>query len=214
MLDFLFFIPPDDTSASNNRILPWSSFLVICGGWLILWYLTPGLHGNGIGNLFTNNDESSIFLETIIALIIVIILIVTHKRCNQLLFHQSKWIYLYISPVVLALVLPFYYNLPLPAHLYIFWMTVSVFWQDYLTFGLLQSYLEEHLPMWTVILAVAIIFYIGHVVFIPDSFAPAHVSSAFSILGLGIVVAFLRAKLKTLHIILVLHLSFYFIVVF
>lgn len=90
MLDFLFFIPPDDTSASNNRILPWSSFLVICGGWLILWYLTPGLHGNGIGNLFTNNDESSIFLETIIALIIVIILIVTHKRCNQLLFHQSK----------------------------------------------------------------------------------------------------------------------------
>ncbi len=68
--------------------------------------------------------------------------------------------------------------------------------------------------MWTVILAVAIIFYIGHAVFIPDSFALAHVSSAFSILGLGIVVAFLRAKLKTLHIILVLHLSFYFIFVF
>ncbi len=45
-----------------------------------------------------------------------------------------------------AIALPFHYGLSLPVALYTFWMSVSVFWQEDLTFGLLQSYLGQRLP--------------------------------------------------------------------
>lgn len=84
-LDSLFFTSSDDISPSNKRVLPWRSFLLICGGWILFWYLTPGLHANGIGSMLIKNNENSIILETITALIIVILLMLMHKRYNQLL---------------------------------------------------------------------------------------------------------------------------------
>lgn len=91
------------------------------------------------------------------------------------------------------------------------WMAVSVFWQDYLTFGLLQSYLGERLPAWGVIVASAIVFWLGHALFIPDRFAPIHWLPSLAILVLGLALASLRVWLKSLHLILALHLSFYFL---
>lgn len=137
-----------------------------------------------------------------------------HQRYNQQLFKLSKIIYYYSIPLVLAILLPLYYALPLPVLLYIFWMSVSVFWQDYLTYGLLQCYLNERLFQWTVILLVAVIFYIGHAIFIPEAFTPIHTLPSLGILYLGAFLAFLRMKLETLHLILILHISFYFIFVF
>ncbi|MFA1819276.1 hypothetical protein ACDX78_03550 [Virgibacillus oceani] len=63
--------------------------------------------------------------------------------------------------------------------------------------------LSERFPEWAVILLVAAIFYIGHAVFIPDVFASVHVLPSLSIFGLGIVM-----------VVLILHLSFYFIFAF
>jgi hypothetical protein len=215
ILDPIIFVSADPNSTTSSKeTLPWWSLFLICAGWVGLWYFTPGLHGNGVGSLFTYIDETAIFIETLIALGIVIILVLLHQRYNKQLFQRSNHIYFYSLPLFLAIVLPFYYGLPLPVLLYILWMTVSVFWQDYLTFGLLQSYLSERLPTWAVILLVSVMFYIGHAIFIPDSFAPIHFLPALSILMLGIVMALLRAKIRTLQLILVLHLSFYFIFAF
>lgn len=52
---------------------------------------------------------------------------------------------------------------------------MSVFWQDSLTFGLLQSYLGERLSTWAVPLVSAVVFWGGHALFLPDWFAPIHI---------------------------------------
>lgn len=179
----------------------------------MLWYLTPGLLSNGIGSLLTSDLATSVLIETALALVLAVVLVLTHRRYNRVLFARSWSVWLYALPVVLAITVPFRYELILPVFLYMAWMTVSVFWQDYVTFGLLQSYLGERLPAWGVIVASAVIFWLGHALFIPDRFAPMNWLPSLAILALGLALASLRVWLKSLHLILALHLSFYFIFV-
>ncbi|MFV0453346.1 MAG: hypothetical protein ACK5LS_14100 [Propioniciclava sp.] len=61
------------------------------------------------------------------------------------------------------------------------------------------------------IVASAVIFWLGHALFIPDRFAPNNRLPSLAILGLGFALASLRVWLKSLHVILALHLSFYFV---
>lgn len=101
----------------------------------------------------------------------------------------------------------------LPITLYMCWWIVSVFWQNYLTFGLLQRYLAERLPTWAVLGASAVIFWAGHALFLPDNFAPVRIMPSLAILALGLLMASLRIWLATLHLLLALHLTFYFVFV-
>lgn len=196
---------------NKSRRLPWWALLVVCIAWFGLWYLTPGLLSNGVGHLFSDDLAASVLIETAIALVLAVALVLTHRRYNRVLFGRSWSIWLYALPVALAIALPFHYELILPVFLYMAWMTVSVFWQDYLTFGLLQSYLQERLPTWAVITASAVIFWLGHALFIPDRFAPTNWLPSLAILALGFALASLRVWLRSLHLILALHLSFYFL---
>src|SRR5699024_393787 len=127
----------------------------------------------------------------------------------QVLFARSWQLRLYAIPVVLALILPLHYSMPLPITVYLAWMTVSVFWQDYLTFGLLQNYIGAHLPTWATVAVVAGIFLLGHALLIPARFAPPHVLPALGILAMGVVFALLRTRLGSLHLLLALHLGWY-----
>lgn len=203
-----------DKEQRLNRLEPsmacWAIALA-CLGWTALWYFTPGLHGNGIGSRYRDDAGTDILIETATAVVLLLIIVPLHKRYNRELFAPSKQLPLYALPVVLAVALPFHYTLPLPLPVYMMWMTVSVFWQDYLTFGLLQNYLRERLPTWAVIGGVTSVFYLGHALFIPDRFAPTQPLAALGIIALGIVLSALRTRLKTLHVLLALHLSFYFL---
>ncbi|WP_341395791.1 hypothetical protein [Arthrobacter sp. G119Y2] len=206
--------PKTGTTIPGTRTrLSWTMLGLAALTWLGLWYLTPGLLANGAGKFFTSDADVSILIETIMAFIIVIVLLLAHPRYNRVLFARSWSSWLYALPLVLAFTVPFRYELEAPVALYMFWMTVSVFWQNYLTFGLLQSYLRERLPPWGVLAASAVMFWLGHAVFLPQSFAPVHVLPSLSILALGFVLASLRLGLKTLHLNLALHLSFYFFLV-
>lgn len=193
------------------RACSWGVVIGAVLAWFGLWYLTPGLLSNGVGNLLTEEVSLSVLIETILALGIVVVVVLLHHRYNRELFARSWSLWMYALPLVLGVALPAHYNLPLPVALYMFWMTVSVFWQDYLTFGLLQKYLAERLPTWVVLVASAVIFWAGHALFMPEKFGPAQVLPSLAMLALGLVLATLRAWLKTLHLILALHLSFYFI---
>lgn len=199
------------TSVVRTRSRRWWVVIVAVVVWFGLWYLTPGLLSNGVGHLFTGDLGTSVLIETVLAAVLAVVLVLTHRRYNRVLFARSWSIWLYMLPVALAIVLPFHYELILPVFLYMAWMTVSVFWQDYLTFGLLQSFLGERLPAWGVIVASAVIFWLGHALFIPDRFAPADWLPSLAILALGFVLASLRVWLTSLHLILALHLSFYFV---
>lgn len=186
---------------------PWWALALAVAAWLALWPLTPGLLANGPGRLVAQDDSAVVLIESAIALVVILVLLLLHRRYARRLFAPSWQLALYALPVALVIALPSHYELPLPVGVYLVWMTVSVFWQDTLTFGLLQSHLAERLPPWAVVAVVAIVFYAGHAILIPDRFAPVHVLPALGILGLGVVLALLR----TLHLILALHLSFYFV---
>lgn len=179
--------------------------------WFGFWYLTPGLVSYGAGSILTEDPATSVLIETILTLVLAVILVSTHRRYNRVLFARSRSLWLYAVPLILTIALPFHYELVLPVALYLFWQAVSVFWQDYLTFGLLQSYLGEHLPRWGVLIVSAVMFWLGHVIFLPDHFAPTNVLPSMAILALGFVLASLRIWLGSLHLILALHLAFYFV---
>ena len=83
-------------------------------------------------------------------------------------------------PAVLALVLPLHYSMPVPVGVYIAWMTLSVFWQNYLTFGLPQSYVRDYLPAWVSIVVVTAMFWLGHVVVLPDQFGPGNLLASLA----------------------------------
>ncbi len=73
------------------------SWLVVIAAvivWFGLWYLTPGLLSNGVGTLFTNDDATSVVIETIIALVLVVIILPMHPRYNRELFARdwSVWL--------------------------------------------------------------------------------------------------------------------------
>lgn len=119
---------------------------------------------------------------------------------------------MYALPLVLAATVPFRYALEFPVVLSMLWMTVSVFWQDYLTFGLLQRYLARRLPTWAVVAISAGMFWSGHALLL-EQFSPTHPVASLAILALGLVLATLKVRLRSLHVLLALHLSFYFVFV-
>lgn len=178
--------------------------------WIVLWYFTPGLHQNGIGALVAD-ENASILLESTVALLILLLVALLHRRRTRQLLAPSRQLALYAIPSVLALALPFHYGMPLPLALYMLWMSVSVLWQDYLTFGLLQSYCRERLSGPASVLLVAVVFYAGHAIVIPHRFAPPHWLPALGILAMGVVFAAIRERSGTLHLLLALHLGFYFL---
>ena len=179
--------------------------------WFGLWYLTPGLHGNGVGSLVTDDAAVRVSLESIAALTIAVGLVGAHRRFNSTLFAVSPALWIYTVPVVAALALPLHYGMGLPIGIYMFWMTVSVFWQDYLTFGLLQSYLAQRLRPWAVLSVSAVVFWAGHALLLPDTFAPANPLPSVAILALGFALGGMRLWLGSLHVLLAAHLTFYYV---
>lgn len=199
----------NSTAAAGHR--SWARIIAAMALWFGLWSLTPGLLADGVGSFFTEEDAAQILIETILALVIVMTLVLLHRQYNRELFARTWSLWMYSLPLAAGIVLPFHYGMSLPLALYMFWMTVSVFWQNYLTFGLLQKYLAERLPTWAVLVASAVIFWAGHALFLSGMFSPEQWLPSLAILALGFVLAFLRVWLKTLHLILALHLAFYFI---
>ncbi len=200
--------PPPEGSGPTS----WWGLLAVVVAWYLLWYLTPGLTGSGIGSLVTTDPAISVLVETLVAVGLAVVLVLVHRRDNRVLFAPGRSRWVYVLPLVLAITVPFRYALELPVLLYMLWMTVSVFWQDYLTFGLLQRYLAERLAAWAVIAVSAVMFWSGHALLL-EQFSPAHPVAGLAILALGLVLATLRVRLRTLHVLLALHLSFYFVFV-
>lgn len=201
---------PNSMPAPDQRTGPWIP-LVACGVWVGLWFLTPGLRADGVGSWFSDDEDRGLLVECLIAVIVGLALAAVHPRFNRVIFARSRLMWLYALPAGLAVVLPLHYSLPLPLAVYLAWMTVSVLWQDYLTFGLLQSYVAEYLPTWATIAVVAGMFWLGHAVVLPHRFGVTSPLASLAMLSLGAVFALLRARLGTLHLLLALHLSFYFL---
>lgn len=83
-------------------------------------------------------------------------------------------------------------------------------WQDYLTFGFLQSAVAALLPAPAAVALVAAVFAPAHALLLPSRFAPPALLPLLGILLLGAAMALLRARTGDLHLLLAAHLSFYY----
>lgn len=189
---------------------PWWSPALAVLLWAGLWYLTPGLHHRGLG-AFVAEESTSVLLESAFAMAALVVLMLLQRRRIAELFARDRTVWLYALPVLLAPALPFHYTLPLPVGVYLVWMACSVLWQDCITFGLLQSHLRDRFPLAATIPVIAVVFYLGHALLIPELFGPTNVLPALGILAMGAVCAAIRARTGTLHLLLALHLSFYYL---
>ncbi|MFT4259500.1 hypothetical protein [Microbacterium sp.] len=196
---------------STRRFPSALTLMLAWAGWVAGWALTPGLLAGGVGGWFSDDYATVILIESLVAVVLAVPLVLLHKRFNRVLFAGDRLRWLYALPVVAGIALPFHYGLILPVALYMFWMAVSVFWQDYLTFGLLQSYVRERFSSWAAVPMVAVTFWLGHVLFLPERFGLAHLVPSIAILVLGVVMALLRTRPRSIHLILSLHLTFYYL---
>lgn len=122
-------------SSVSRRVLYAVGAVII---WICLWYLVPNLHSYSIFQTVTDDRVLRITLESVLAVVLFGVLCVALPRLTQKTFSDSwrvrRW---YTLPLVLAAALPFHYTMELPLWLYLLFITVSVFWQNYITFGLL-----------------------------------------------------------------------------
>lgn len=200
---------PTAAHTATHRFPPWAPVAAIIT-WFALWYFVPGLHSIGLASILSVDDATGVVIESILALAIIGALLLAFRRTTRELFARDRTVWLWAVPVILAIALPFHYGLEYPVGIYIFWMAASVFYQDVLTFGLLQSVLRDRLPIWATISLVAVVFALGHVLWLPERFGLANPIGALAMLALGAVLATLRTWPRTMHLVLVLHLSFYY----
>lgn len=183
--------------------------------WFVLWCLAPGLSSLHPMKHFVSEINRQLLGESGVTLLaIVITLIITRKQIPDLLGFDRLGLRLYLIPIVLAILVPLHYHGDLNPFVYVAWMTISVFWQQYLTFGLLQARLTQLIPTrWAITLTV-ILFYLGHAILIPHRFAPnsfGGVGGAAFVITVGVAFALLRHATKSIRINLVAHWSSYFI---
>lgn len=179
-----------------------------CAAWFGAFALSPGLFDHGPGRLVADGSAGAILAETLLALSAVIV-VVTRPRARQLL-GRSRWMWSYALPAVLLLALPAHYGQDLPLALYVVWLAASVFWQGYLTFGLLQSAIAARLPVPAAAACVAGLFAAAHAILLPARFAPPALLRLAGILLVGAVLATLRARTHNLNLLVALHLGFYY----
>ena len=100
-----------------------------------------------------------------------------------------------------------------PVWLYTAMITTNVALQQFLTFGLLQSYYERVIPPALTIAIITIVFYLRYGIFTSAKFAPNKPLAALFIVIVGLAFAMIRQRTHTLHANLALHLLSYFIVI-
>lgn len=179
--------------------------------WLILFGLTVWIGLSlWLFDSLLGDESAALIAGALFNVVLLVPLALTHREWTRdLLAIRSR------TPIILGAVLvvagalvPLHYHLPNPVGVYLFITPVSVLWQNYITFGLLQGYLRQHVsPLWTAV-TLAVAFTAGHLIWISGFYErPVFVLTPLMALLFG----YLREKTGTLHWLLFIHLMFYFV---
>lgn len=204
------------STTTTPHYAPLAAALVM---WFLLWPLCPGLFPITIGSIITSDATTQLWVDIAVALVVILLLILTHPEMTKSLFSQQWTVYLYILPVVALVTMVFRVGgidgmvFGYPVWLYTSMITTNVALQQFLTFGLLQSYCEKVISPALTIAIITIVFYLGHGIFISAKFAPNKPVAALFIVVVGLAFAVIRQRTRTLHTNLALHLLSYFIVI-
>ncbi len=192
----------------------WPRVLGACCLCLVLWCLTPNMFGERhLLHRVISDEYTQLVVELVVTCCAAAILLLLVKDSRQVLGLDRSIRWWYALPIVLAVSVPFHYHWSMPMALYIVFSAVSVFWQQFVTFGLLQTSLCNWLSArWSVTLTV-VMFYAAHAVLLPKfrQLSPAGLGWAAFVIITGIVCALLREETGAIVIGLALHLSFYYL---
>lgn len=206
------------TATAKSSPLRELSLIIIV--WVFGWSIIPGIGVTPIGKwLFPGDAAKQIMVEVIASGLLLALLILTQRSINRELVKRHWSVYLFVLAALTLAVLPLRTGgldgavFGQPAWVYVLMAVPNVFMQQYLTFGLLQSYIRRVVsPVWTVMLT-GLMFYLVHAIMLPYRFAPIHWLASLAILAMGIVCAALRQKTGTIYMTLALHWTFYFVVI-
>jgi hypothetical protein len=123
---------------------------------------------------------------------------------------QDKKIYLLYIILVLGLAsIPWHYHMELPVWQYMLFVSVSVVWQNVITFGIFQDALKERVGKKWIYLLIPPIFLLGHIAFIINFLTKTAPLVVAFVPVMSLLFAYLREKTGHLHWQIFLHLMFY-----
>jgi membrane protease YdiL (CAAX protease family) len=175
--------------------------------WMASQYLFIGETPMWLENLVrdVSTEQRFVYLTLWISGIAVVGIALWHRWVQQYGFLRApRRLYLaYILPVILVVWLlfePEQFGVSSP--IYTTGIVLTTMWQDLVTFGFLQTYLEKQVSPKVAMLITAVVFFVGHTPYgMPLAMLVAY--------GLGFLVfAYLRYKTKSVYLTNVLHLSF------
>lgn len=176
--------------------------------WFFVWVVTQGLFMSEILTRLSWGVNTSYVIATIWVFILLagcLIAIPTYRKES---LPKSRLLWLYSIPAVLLFLLPQHYGLTLNLWIYMFMILVTVFWQDYLTFGVLQPAISKRISPNKAAALTAIVFILGHIVFFLDNiFEP----QMLPIVLAGFVFAFSRRYFGNIYVANIIHTIFYLI---
>ncbi|MEV4060859.1 hypothetical protein [Nonomuraea dietziae] len=127
------------------------TILGACVAWLAVWIATQGLFviNDWLPGGSLNNRLA--WLTGYMAVVLATATVVCRRR-NREFLPSSRLRWLYVLPLALLLLLPFHYDGPVTVPLLAVMIVVTAFWQDCLTFGLVQSFKRRQTSPLTAVL--------------------------------------------------------------
>jgi membrane protease YdiL (CAAX protease family) len=178
------------------------------GAWLLAWVATQGIFMSEVLRLLPWNVNTSYAIATIWVFIVTITAIIILPSYRKKSLPKSKLLWLYAIPLILLIFLPQHYALALNIWVYIPMIIITVFWQDYLTFGILQPALSKRLSLNGAAILTAVIFVLGHAIFFLNNvYDPQFILIALA----GFTYAFSSRYAGNIYIANIIHISFYLI---
>lgn len=176
--------------------------------WFIVWVFTQGIFMSEILLNSPLDINISYLLATVWVLVVLILCVALLPVFRKDSLPKSKLLWLYFIPFALLLYLPWHYALTLNIWVYIPMIVITVFWQDYLTFGVLQSFLAKQSNRNIAATITGVVFLLGHAVFFLNDLS----SPQFVLIGIaGFVFAFSRRYAGNIYIANIIHTLVYLI---
>ena len=192
-------------SAANNLVIKLATASMV---WLAVWSGTQGIFMSDILLKLPGELNLKYAIATLWVAVIAIASLIILPSYRKKVLTKSYLLLLYVIPAILLAMLPQHYSLTLYCPIFVFMIIITVFWQDYVTFGLLQTYLAKRASPSVAAMITTALFLLGHIIFFLNDLADPQ----FALIALaGVAFAFSRRYTGTIYIANILHLCFYLI---
>lgn len=182
---------------------------LLCFAWVVTWTFTQGIYmSSGLQGLLSGSLEYRLILITVVIATVLCIALVALRGEAKKFIMQSKWLMLYILPILCIFLLQFRYQGPISLGLFVAMILVSVAWQDILTFGFLQNKIRTLTSTRATVLIVGTAFGLGHIIAIIPDISQLATPGFYLLFIVGFLFAWLRQKTGAIYVVNILHTTF------